>query len=108
MKRSHVYKSIFILLLLVSIPIIMSARHVISKGTKDLRCGGQIIRKGESQLSVSNKIKKCGVVLSKEVMTSGSGNIKSVNWVVKIKNRCYLILFVNGVLRDIGQDESCR
>jgi len=107
MKKSHVYKFIFTLILLLSVPIIMNARHVISKGDKDLRCNRYIISKGEHQYTVRKKLKQCGVILSKGVMTTGDGNIKSEKWFVKINNRCYEMLFVNGVLRDISKSASC-
>ncbi len=98
MKKSHVYISIFILILLLSVPIIVNT---------GLRCSRYIISEGDSKYNVSQKINQCGEVLNKEVMTSGDGNIKSEQWFVKINRRCYQILFVNGVVRDISKGERC-
>ena len=98
MKKSHVYISIFIAILLLSVPIIVNT---------GLRCSRYIISKGDSKYNVSQQIKQCGEVLDKEVITSGDGNIKSEQWYVKINRRCYLITFVKGVVWDISEGERC-
>ena len=98
MKKLHLYIFIVIFILLLSLPAIVNT---------GLRCNRHIISKGEQKYTVSEKISQCGVIMSKEVIQTGDGNIKAENWFVKINDRCYPITFTGGVLTKIGDGERC-
>ena len=88
-----------IFILLVGLPVAVNA---------DLRCKRSIISKGDHKYIVSEKIKKCGVILSKEVMQYGYTAIKTEEWFIKINKTCYSINFTNGTLHNISSGNRCR
>jgi hypothetical protein len=104
MKKKHVYISIFILIILLSIPLIVNTGGL---RNTELRCNRHIISRGDHKYWVNKRIKQCGTVLSKEVVQTGDGNIKAENWFIKINNRCYSIRFVGSVLENIGKRVIC-
>jgi len=95
-----------------------------------IRCGNEIISRGDSTFKVQHTLKQCGEVLEKEVIeTTVSGNysynpdtgtdttnfqeerIKTERWWIQVENwgsyYCYPLIFEAGKLVKIEKWERC-
>ena len=104
MKKKHVYISIFILILLLSIPLIVNTGGLRST---ELRCNRHLLSRGDHKYKVRKRLKQCSTVLSEEIVQTGDGNIKAEQWFIKINNWCYSIRFVDSVIKNVGKRERC-
>jgi len=83
-----------------------------------IRCGNDIISKGDTKMDVMVRLENCGTIMDKDSYTreSGTGETKTQTlietWYLRVKDRgssyCYPITFEDGVLETIGKWTRCK